>query len=497
MRGRIDAFVVALLVVAAAAGAIRAVNVTVWRPSCTEDLVATARAGDREPPTEPGCFAVVNDALYGHLQGRLLADGHGYVDGVTWFYTRLATGDDRYVESAGDPPLYAAFLAGVTVLGVETTTGHRLVSGLVGTIGVVLIGLAGRRLAGRRAGLVAAALAAVYPMLWINDGMLLSESLYAPLCAVVVLAAYRWWDRTTLPSAAGFGAAIGLAALTRAEAALLVGVAVLPLAWGIRRRRSTRVAVGGAATAMAVGALTLVPWVGWNLTRFEEPVTMTSGTGAVLSAGLCDATLHGPLMGYYANCFDQYVADGIVDGWPDPDRLDESQRDKVSREGALAYLEDHLDRMPVVVVVRVARMWDLYAPGQNTELNWQIEGRDKWASEAAVRMYLVLLPLAVAGVVVLWRRQIPVSPLVALAVVVTVTAALTFGVTRYRVPADVAVVLAAAVAVDAALGRRWPSAGGTITPRGADPNRSGPDGPEPPPLLPPHLLAPTEASGAR
>ena len=38
------------------------------------------------------------------------------------------------------------------------------------------LGLLGRELAGARAGLLAAALGAVYPYLWVNDGLILAET---------------------------------------------------------------------------------------------------------------------------------------------------------------------------------------------------------------------------------------------------------------------------------------------------------------------------------
>ena len=66
----------------------------------------------------------------------------------------------------------------------------------MGAATVALIGLLARRVAGDRAGLVAAAIAAVYPPLWMLDASLRSESLYAPLIALVLLLAYRLRDLT-------------------------------------------------------------------------------------------------------------------------------------------------------------------------------------------------------------------------------------------------------------------------------------------------------------
>ena len=55
---------------------------------------------------------------------------------------------------------------------------------------------------------------------------------------------------------------------------------------------------------------------------------------------------------------------------------------------------------------------------------------------------------------ILRRRRVTLIPLLAVFAEVVVTAAFAFGDTRYRAPAEVAIVLLAAVAVDA-LWRRW------------------------------------------
>lgn len=517
---------------------VRFLNVLVLRPL------------DQGCTTTDGCFAINGDALYSHLQGELLAQGHGFASSFAyWLFGDIQPG-------AGDPPLYVLYLAvvsalhgsagaGARVLGVvvlvavvaaigafvgrrrgasagrwaaigaggaailllgvamvpgigqdrlgvdrvtyegaaeltlpdgetvaraasideSAVTAHRLASGVAGVAGVLLLGLVGRRLAGDRAGLVAAGLAAVYPLLWINDAMVLSESLYVPLVALVMLAAYRFWDDPSGSNTALLGGAIALAGLTRAEALLLGAFVVLPLTWGRRRELGLGGATGRVAIAGGVCVALVAPWIGYNLVRFEEPTTMTAGTGAVLSAGSCDVAYDGEFVGYYgANCYQQYVDMGW-EVWPDP-TAEESVRDVPSRRAAVRYIREHLEEWPRVAWFRTGRLWYLYKPTQDLQLDYQIEGRGRRASQAGALLYVVVLPAAVAGVVVLARRRIPVSPLVAQAMAVTLTAAFTFGVTRYRVPADAAMVVAAAVAADAVLRRWWPArTDGTITAR--------------------------------
>src|SRR3954452_11453090 len=91
---------------------------------------------------------------------------------------------------------------------------------------VLLVGLLGRRVGDERVGLLAAGIAALYPLLVALDGAVRSESLYAPLIAGLLLATYRLVDRPSARRAVAVGGLIGLAALTRSDA-LLLGVLLL------------------------------------------------------------------------------------------------------------------------------------------------------------------------------------------------------------------------------------------------------------------------------
>jgi len=479
-----------LVVVATVATFIRFMNVLVWYPACNVDLINSVENRLPYPSCSPDEFRVWGDSLYYYGQGYLISQGHWYADSASWY----GSNGTKIVPSAGDPPVYSLFLGIMHKIGIGSPTGQRLATSVVAIAGVVLIALVARRIAGRRAGLLAGAIAAVYPLLWINDGMLLSEGIYVPLIAVVLLVAYRMWDDPGWANAALLGAVIAVAALTRAEALLLFVALVIPLLWGIRaltlKRRALLVVV-----CWAVGLAVMLPWFAFNLSRFKEPSLMTAQTGAVLSAANCDTTYYGDYIGYYANCYDEYVAAGRLIGdpalpncdaaaaaastsldeqtkrlsaacWPDPDTMDESQRDKVARSAAIKYMLDNKRAFPRVAATRILRMFELYNPdlgndaeplGQNVRVNWAVEGRGKWQSELGFLMYFALLPFAIAGTVILIRRKIPVSPLLAMPILITISTAFTFGITRYRVPVDVMLTILAAVAVDALIRKRWPA----------------------------------------
>ncbi|MCB1015817.1 MAG: hypothetical protein KDB10_11960, partial [Acidimicrobiales bacterium] len=115
---------------------------------------------------------------------------------IAWLYA------DTNLQAAHHPPLYSVYLAVPSVLGFTSPLAHRVFSCLAGAGMVALVGVVARRLAGGpgrgdRAGLLAAGLAALSPLLWVNEGMILSEPLYGVAIATVLLAAYRVYDDPT------------------------------------------------------------------------------------------------------------------------------------------------------------------------------------------------------------------------------------------------------------------------------------------------------------
>ena len=119
------------------------------------------------------------------------------------------------------------------------------------------------------------------------------------------------------------------------------------------------------------------------------------------------------------------------------------------RDDGVRYARDHLGRLPLVLTVRLARVWNLDDPLQLPE------GRSGARGEARGAHFFVLVPLAVAGALVLRRRRVAVWILLTPFIVVSFTALTTYGNQRFREPADLALVVLAAVAIDALLrGRR-------------------------------------------
>lgn len=389
------------------------------------------------------------DAAYYELQARTIADGHGYTDPFEYLPYR----PHRAVPAADHPPLTVLALVPVAAAGSALhlgATGTRLAMRfevmLVGVAAVGLIGLLGREVAGERAGLVAAAIAAVYPYLWVNDGLLMAEAFAATAVTGALLLALRLARSPSLGSGIALGAVCGVAALARAELVLLAPLLGLALLFAFRSRplRERLVLVGGlAALVIVVG-----PWVAFNLSRFDEPVLISTNDGIAMLGSNCDAVYRGGGIGLtnLGVCLPKTVPRG-----------DASVISRIYRDRAMNYMREHKRRVPLVVAARVGRDWGAFRPMDMLRLN-EGEGRPRWITGAGMFFYYPLVLLALGGVVVLRRHRLRQWPLFVPPAIVSVGALLSYGQTRFRVPAEPSLVVLAAVALTALSTRWWPEA---------------------------------------
>lgn len=369
-----------------------------------------------------------SDALYYATQAQTIAEGGGFQH------------PDHPREAADHAPLTALSQAPTALAFGKSVLAQRLVQAVYGTLAVVAIGLLGRRVAQRDAvGLWAAGLAAVYPNLWVNDAVIMAETLTALLVALLLWAVYGFVDRPRLWQAALVGALAGLAALARAELALVGVLAFVPVALRAAQPWGRRLAALGLA-ALA-GIVVLAPWTVYNAGRFDKPVLISTNDGLTLIGANCDSQYHGPDPGLWD------IACLPPGSFTDAQALDQSVVNADYRHLAVTYAEDHLGDLPRVAAIRVARTWSLYDPSSMVTYS-EHEGREPGVSWAGFVTWWVLVPLAVSGVVLLCRWRRAVWPLLSTVVVVTLTSALFYGLLRFRVPAEVAVVVLAAVAID-------------------------------------------------
>ncbi len=384
-------------------------------------------------------YAVWGDAYFYHESSNLIADGKGFINPIDWIEDHIR------IQAADHPPLYLIYLAGWSWLGVTSTLGHMLVSTLLGAATIAITAYAGREIAGRRVGLIAAVLVCIYPNVWAPDGMLLSETMAILTVSLTMLLAYRFWHSPSLARAAWMGLAVGLAAMSRSELILLSVLVIVPLVLLVRTISMWR-RVGWIAAAAGVCIATLAPWVGFNLSRFDHPVYLSAGYEITLSTATCDLTWYGEFTGYW----NIQCPIGVLERHGVDSRgTDQSVLAKLFRDDSIDYIRNHEKRIPYVVLARWGRVTGLYRPLQQVNLDHFPEGRNIWVARAALTGWYLLAPLAIGGALVLRKRRIPVFPLLGPPIVVFIAVTITFATTRYRASAEGALCLLAAVGVDA------------------------------------------------
>jgi 4-amino-4-deoxy-L-arabinose transferase-like glycosyltransferase len=372
---------------------------------------------------------VLGDGYVFHTGALDLVNGVGFYDPVSG------------AAIAGHPPAWLVVLAAPSLIGLKSWLSHQLFTCLIGTATIVMTGLAARAAFGRRVGVIAAALTAVYPFAWVYEREVLSEPLAMLETATAIWLAYRFRARPRLGTAIALGAVVGAMAMTRSELLAVAVLLVLPLILSVRtapwRDRAGWLVLAGVACVVVIA-----PWAIYNSTRFEKQVPFSTGFGVAMYQGNCAPVYHGPMLGY-ANL-------GCVAFVPkiDPDY---SVADGQYRRQALKFMSKNKSRVPIVVAARLGRTFGFFRPAQQTHIEAMERTSPLWVFQLGFVEYWALLPFAVAGVVLARRRRIPVYPLLAFVVVVLISVVPTIGSVRYRAPAEITLVILAAVGIDACI----------------------------------------------
>lgn len=312
---------------------------------------------------------------------------------------------------------------------------------LLGTLTVGLIGLLGSRLFGRRAGLIAMGMAAVYPPLVIVDSTLVSETLFIPLVLAATLAALeagragRGW-RLALVS----GLLLGAAVLTRANGLLLL----LPL-MVLAARSPGRVRT--AAVMVAAVAVVLVPWTVRNAISVGAFVPLTTQTGYTLAGTYNDATRTRTSTSYRAAWIDPRSQAAQYRSLLTDPVLDEPALDRELTRQALGYIRRHPGYVGEVALHNLRRLSGLdrsYARASGAAAGTA-------AAPAVVGAWagLALLALAALGALTGAVRHAP--RILWLVPALLATTVFVSSAVRFRAPVDPFLLLLGALALEALL----------------------------------------------
>ena len=369
------------------------------------------------------------------IQANLFADGKGFVDPDIWRQT------GRFVHSAAAPPLYSILLGTAAFLGAHSVVALRIVSAVISATAIPVMARLGLHLGGARLSLLAAGLVAVHPNLWIDSGLLRPETLLVPILGLVVLTALRMADSPSFGRAAGLGATIGLGALCRVDIALLaVGLAVPIALWSCRADAAWSRRIAWSITSIAVTAVVFLPWLMDSRHQIGVPFAASGTAGYTLQAGSCATVTSGELLGET----DPRCLPNI-----DPSIIDPAAIDRARWDAAISAMEDDRLRFAVVVMpARVGRTFGVFHPLQTNDIDDLFEQRGVRIGQLGLALHALVSIAAVIGLAVRLRAHKPILPFTALIGLSMFTAAVAGGHLRYRVTADVALVLLAAIGID-------------------------------------------------
>lgn len=307
-------------------------------------------------------------------------DGYRYDDLVQ------AQSPDPFGRAPGYP-VFLALVGGGRTFEPGVPGSVKLAQSIVGAIGVVLVAAYATKLAGRRAGLAAAWLAAIYPPLVWFAGYALSEALFWPIAVAVAWTT----DRAASPAASRSGRdalvaglVAGSAALVRAATTPFLALTVLYLVW---RRWPSRAALFVAGALIVIGPWTIRNYMAYGhfvLIATDGGVTFWTGNNP-LAPGEGDLAANPEMKRFHQRLRDQY-----------PDRTEEQMEPIYYRE-AFAWIRAHpLDW----IGLEFRKLFFTFVPlGPSYRLHSPLY------FGASVVSYGVLLPIGLVGLLRLWRRR--------------------------------------------------------------------------------------------
>ncbi|HMB69005.1 MAG TPA: glycosyltransferase family 39 protein, partial [bacterium] len=359
----------------------------------------------------------------------------------------IAAGERARGRPFYQAPLYAYVLALLHSITGGDLLAPRLLNALLGTVNVALVMRLGRLTFGRTAGLVAGALCALHGTFLFEEGKVMKTTLGVALATATLVLLVEARRRTAADASDGrkpartagrsaeawwFAAGLvgALAALVRENFLLFVAAAVLWTAWRFR-------AVGPRpALALAAGAaIGLAPSATHNFSYDGELLPITSQAGQNLYTGVHAGNPHGG-----------YLVPDYVRRSPRFEETDfaaEAERrtgramtpGEVSRYWlgqALAELRADPGRLPVLIVRKLGLLYNDFEIPDDEDLRFF----RRYAPVLRLPLpgFGLIAALGLAGLAAAaWRRSAP-PELVLFVVTYSLSVALFFVFSRYRLP---------------------------------------------------------------
>jgi len=295
-------------------------------------------------------------------------------------------------------------------------------------------------------GLIAAALAAVYPPLVLSGASLLTESIAMPLLLGAILLALEHRRRGGVRWAVAAGLVTGLGILTRENYFLLL-VPLALLVW-TRRPRWSLASLTAPALVVVAAAAVVLPWTFRNAVTMDALIPVSDSTGYVWGG------VYNAVSDHNRQFPASFVPPTAVPSYRTlfaDTSLDEDGLSRALESRAKAYARAHPSYVAKALFWNSFRLFDLGGTDFARIVGGSV-GFSPRLSDAAVYAWYTAAALALIGLGVAPLRRTPgalwLTPLLFWA-----TTVLALGTFRYRAPIEPFVVALAACSLDAAYER--------------------------------------------
>lgn len=366
------------------------------------------------------------DARFYHMIAVNLAEGNGYT---------LDPGITKDINIY--PPLLPHFLAGVYLIFGPSVVAARLAQAVLGSLTAVILYLLGTRMFTSRAvGLLTALGAIFHPLLLVFAAWLYTETIYIFLLSVALLLFFYLLKNPRMILAVGAGFIIGLSMLARP---MLSAFAPFLLLWALLSIKNKWRAVGISAVVVLAMFMTMLTWTlrnywvsgEWALVRSYPAYYIWKQNNPLANGGVGTSKE-----------FDQAAYDLLASQYVGFERLSEDEQNSKALEATVRWVWSDPLGYASLLGKKVLRFWSpLALTISDNSRDVPIPG---WVATAVAIPYDAFILVAVVGMVVAFKRRIPVLMAVILVVYFQLVTLLFSASTRYAMPIIPSMLLLAA-----------------------------------------------------
>jgi len=329
----------------------------------------------------------------------------------------------------------------------------RLLLCAIGSATCVLLYLFAKDLFGERVGIVAGVMSAIYPFLYVYDGLLYSESVYIFLLLAFCYTLYHLQRTPGISLMATSGVLVGLLSLTRPNGLAILAIFV---AWvgvlGWRKVFSWRIALKSVLVVSLLSLIFIAPWTLRNYKITHTLIPVAVGDGKVL-LGAYNYETADPIYqhGYYSGIWiiPSESTPWVASKFPrDCSGPCEVKRDNAYKAAAFQWIEEHIAYIPFMIEQHFMNTWQVVPQEADLAIN---RFPDRGSSQFVILMMETMTPivfvLALIGLVVTYRRW---RDMLFLYLIITLTltqSIVYYGIPRFRAPIEPLLILFAASAL--------------------------------------------------